>query len=139
MGREATTSQPTLQQLSQDLQRITESLQAHAAGDKRCVCGHMAHTSKDLNLHREGCQVLKLVAIGDIIRVANLIGRTPTNQEYNAHRCPLLPSWSLLEIVVFDTWNSALVECRLPLIRAKKQPRKAENSNPALKVYREKS
>jgi hypothetical protein len=92
----------------------------------------MAQMSKDLNTHREGCQVLKMAAVGDIIRVANQLGRTPTNQEYSARRSLLLPSWSLLEIVVFDTWNDALAECRLQPVRAKKQPKKPEGSNPAL-------
>lgn len=134
MGRESTPSQPTLQQLSQELQRITESLQWYADSSKRCVCGHMAHTSRDLNLHREGCQVLKMAAIGDIIRVANLLGRTPTNAEYNAHRSDLLPSWSLLAIVVFDSWNDALTECRLPLVVGKKTPRNGKGFNKAIKT-----
>lgn len=81
-------------------------------------------------MHREGCQVLKLAAIGDIIRVANMLGRTPTNQEYNANKSALLPSWSLLSIVVFDAWNDAIAECRLDYVRTPKAPRKRANNPP---------
>jgi len=130
MGREAT-SQPTLQQITEQLESLTESLKCHTDAHKRCICGYMASTSKELNLHREGCQVLKLAAIGDIIRVANQLGRTPTNQEYNANRSQNLPSWSLLSIVVFDSWNDAIAECRLDHVRAMNMPRKRSN-NPSL-------
>lgn len=132
MGREAT----TLQQLTEQLQELADNLQRHADASMKCVCGYTAHTLGELNVHREGCQILKMAAMGDIIRVANLLGRTPTNQEYSARRSMALPSWSMLSLVVFDTWNNALTECRLELVRAKKKPRKPANSNPALKVYR---
>ena len=136
MSRDAITSQPTLQQITEQLQQLTDNLQWLADARLKCVCGYATHTLSELNIHRERCQILRMAVIGDIIRVANRLGRTPTNQEYNAYRSLELPAWSLLSIVVFSTWNDALTECRLPLIRAKKQPRKETVANPALKVFR---
>lgn len=137
MSRDVTTSQPTLQQITEQLQQLTDNLQWIADARLKCVCGHATHTLSELNIHREDCQILRMAVIGDIIRVANQLGRTPTNQEYNTYRSLELPAWSLLSIILFCTWNDALTECRLPLIRVRKQPKKEAVVNPALKVFRQ--
>jgi hypothetical protein len=135
MAEKVTGGTLPLQPITEQLQQITATLQAYTdERKKQCVCGHIADTTRDLNIHREGCQLLKMAAVGDIIRVANLLGRTPTHREYNTRRSPSIPSWSLLAITIFDTWSGALAECRLPPVRDRTQTRNINRSfNPAIR------
>lgn len=121
MGREKATSQPTLQQITNQLQQLTDSLQWYADATKRCVCGYMTDNSLDLNLHREGCQILRLALIGDIIRVANELDKTPTYEEYAAMKSHALPSWTVITATVFDTWRDMIAEARLPRCQNKRK------------------
>lgn len=93
---------------------------------QRCICGYATPDLAGLNRHRAECTLLRVAAIGDIIRVANLLGRTPTNAEYCQHRCTDLPGWSTLCTHVFDTWTDAVDEARLKPLQRHVKKRAAE-------------
>ena len=122
MGREKDTSQPTLQQSESELEGVLSSLRSiSVVTGKRCVCGYAALSSYDLNMHRESCQILKCAIVGDIIRVANQLDKTPTHAEYLEAKSKHLPPWSVINATVFDSWNDAVAEARLPITRKTKQ------------------
>lgn len=81
--------------------------------EHRCMCGYVARDRQALIVHRQDCQLMRCAYLGDIRRVANMIGRTPTQQEYSSHRCKLLPGWSNCGDTIFLTWNDAIIETGL--------------------------
>lgn len=115
MGRDVSISQPTLEKIIDDLQRL-------AMGERyRCICGTIASSQSELSIHRQQCELLKAAIIGDVIRVANELEKTPTVEEYQQRRLKLLPSWSTITIEVFDTWYELLIEARLRPMRAQRR------------------
>lgn len=96
------------------LAQIAKALTRLAANDRyRCLCGVVAASHADHTIHRQTCRLLRCAIVGDIMRVADYLGRAPMVKEYVALHDPLLPSWSVLSTDIFDSWDDALTEARL--------------------------
>lgn len=81
----------------------------------QCICGQEFGTLAQMHIHYPDCTFLKMLFIGDIIRVANKINRTPTCAEYQRWYYAGLPSFTTLQKHgVFERWNEAVEYTRLP-------------------------
>jgi hypothetical protein len=76
----------------------------------RCLCGQSFTRRFEFSDHRQQCDLIRIAFVGDIRRVGNLLHRTPTQMEYIAHRCDMLPGWTTVGMIIFDSWSSAVVE-----------------------------
>lgn len=105
-----------------ETRRLLAQLQSHVDATRhQCICGFEAGEWQQIIIHREQCQLLRVAIIGDIRRVANGLGRTPTRKEYEESRLSQLPGWTTVE-PIFDSWNQAVIEAGLNVTRVRKQP-----------------
>lgn len=104
-----------------ETRKLLAQLQSHVDATRhQCICGFETGEWRQIVMHREQCQLLHVAIIGDIRRVANILGRTPTRKEYEQNRLPQLPGWTTVE-PIFDSWNSAIMEAGLNVTRVRKQ------------------
>lgn len=93
---------------------VLMQLQEYATHNRqRCLCGYAVADIITYNVHRSTCVLLRTAIVGDVVRVANLLGKTPTIKEYVALRLDSLPSWSTANQLIFDSWNELITEARL--------------------------
>lgn len=118
MGREVTIIQGSSKKPDEPaaltLEQVAKALTRMATNERyRCLCGVVAASHADHAMHRQSCQLLRCAIVGDILRVADHLKRTPTVKDYIALHNPLLPSWSVLSVDIFDSWEDALTEAHL--------------------------
>lgn len=103
-----------------ETRKLLAQLQSHVDATRhQCICGFETGEWQQIVIHREQCQLLRVAIIGDIRRVANGLGRTPTRKEYEQNRLAQLPGWTTVE-PIFDSWNQAVIEAGLNVTRVRK-------------------
>jgi len=111
----------TQESINPTLPQIADWLQAIAHHERyRCICGAIAGNQQAIAAHRQECQLLRYAIIGDIIRVANMLNRTPTYLEYQERRSKALPGMTIIVNEIFESWGAAVIEARLkPIYKTK--------------------
>jgi len=97
-----------------------------------CACGHVCAGARKLAKHKDTCEELEKMVYAEIHRIAALVGRSPSLQNYMDHASKKLPGWVWI-VHRYGDWSDIVEDLGYkPLQR---QPKRSQGNKSSAPIF----